>query len=126
MIILSDHTVMVSLHLNTLRLVQVNIYLFLVYIFRVLIYQRILLYFTFNKDIAPADYKKWTADRVEKELLPLLDEHACDDTLTTKQGSSIKWPEFRRKGDGLVIHMQDMDNFSVNVEAPADSIKCPL
>ena len=35
--------------LNTLRLVQVNIYLFLVYIFRVLIYQRILLYFTFNK-----------------------------------------------------------------------------
>ena len=84
------------------------------------------LYFTFNKDISPADYKKWTADRIENELLPLLDEHACDDTLTTKQGSSIKWPEFRRNGGGLVIHMQDMDNFSVNVEAPADSIKCPL
>lgn len=45
----SPCAVMVSLHLNTLRLVQVNIYLFLVYIFRVLIYQRILLYFTFNK-----------------------------------------------------------------------------
>jgi len=81
------------------------------------------LYFTFTENAAP-DYKKWTAQRIKKEVIPAFDQYACMDRQTARPGDAMRWPEFRRKGGAMVIHLSDWTDFAVDVEAPAKPLKC--
>lgn len=82
-------------------------------------------YFTFANS-ASSDYRLWTASRLKKELIPLLDVHACVTQTKAKAGNTPDWTEFRRAGGALAIrhrHLSDFD-FNVDVSVPAKPSAC--
>ncbi|AOZ51226.1 hypothetical protein [Chromobacterium vaccinii] len=84
------------------------------------------LYFTFNDDQPASRYQAWPLERLRRELLPELDRYACADTLAARPGDDMRWPEYRRKGGSLVVHvesLQDVD-YSVVVVAPGRAGLC--
>ncbi|MBR8333082.1 hypothetical protein KDW69_15665 [Burkholderia ambifaria] len=84
------------------------------------------MYFTFRSDVPSASYRRWTDDKLRREFLPKLDRYACSDTLTAAPGDDLAWPEYRRKGGNVVVHIRslaDLD-YSMDVSFPGHQDLC--
>lgn len=83
------------------------------------------LYFSFRSD-SPLERWQWTAERFKREVLPLLEEYACESTSKARPGDTPDWTEFRRAGGGLVIHVADFTDsaFQISVSASPKSQMC--
>lgn len=83
------------------------------------------MYFSFRSDSA-LERRQWTIERFKREVLPLLEEYACDSTSKARPGDTPDWTEFRRAGGGLVIHVADFTDsaFEIRVSARPKSEEC--
>jgi hypothetical protein len=83
------------------------------------------MYFSFRSD-SPLERWQWTTERFKREVLPLLEEFACDSTSKARPGDTPDWTEFRRAGGGLVIHVADFTDsaFEIRVSARPKSEGC--